>query len=137
MRMPIKNLYIKHRNLLLYCMIGCVGASLDFLFFSALTIWGGLHHQIANIISISIGIITNFFLNYFFNFKSRGKLLLRLFSFYLVGLSGMGLSAALLWLFIDRLGISIVVSKIATIFFVTIMQYTLNKAISFRRGKND
>lgn len=137
MRTLIKNLYVKHRNLLLYCMIGCIGASLDFLFFSALTIWGGLHHQIANIISISIGIITNFFLNYFFNFKSSGRLLLRLLSFYLVGLSGLGFSAVLLWLFIDRLGISITVSKIATIFFVTIVQYTLNKTISFRKAKND
>ena len=118
-------------------MIGCVGAGLDFCLFSALTIWGGLHHQIANIISISLGIVTNFFLNYSFNFKSRGKLLLRLLSFYLVGLSGLGLSAVLLWLFIDRLGMAAMVSKIATIFFVTVMQYTLNKTISFRKGKND
>ena len=137
MRISIKKLCARHRNLLLYCMIGCVGASLDFCIFSTLTKWGGVHHQIANIFSISAGIVTNFFLNYFFNFKSRGNLLLRLFCFYLVGLSGLGLSAILLWLFIDRLGISIIVSKIGTIFVVTAMQYTLNKAISFRKGKDD
>lgn len=133
----IENLYARHRNLFLYCMIGCVGAGLDFCIFSLLTGCCGVHHQGANIISISVGIVTNFFLNYFLNFKNRGKILLRLFSFYLVGLFGLGLSAALLWFFIDRLKISVIVSKIGTIFFVTVMQYTLNKTISFRKTKND
>ena len=137
MRVSLRDLYARHRNLLLYCMIGCVGAGLDFCIFSALTACVGVHHQIANIISISAGIVTNFFLNYFFNFKNRGKLLLRLFSFYLVGLSGLGLSAALLWLFIDRMGIPAIASKIGTIFFVTVMQYTLNKTISFRKAREN
>jgi len=137
MKSLIVRLFNRYRNLILYCMIGCVGASLDFGIFSFLTLGCALHHQLANIISISCGIITNFFLNYFFNFKSNGKILLRLLSFYLVGLTGLGLSALLLWLFIDRFGIAVLPAKFGTIFFVTVMQYTLNKMISFRKGKND
>ena len=78
----LKNLYKIHRNLILYCMIGCVGASLDFCIFSILVYHNLLPVQIVNIISVSTGINVNFFLNYFFNFRSQGKLLLRWLSFY-------------------------------------------------------
>ena len=129
----LNQLYARHRNLLLYCIIGCVGATLDFVIFSALTTLANIYHQTANFISVSAGIIVNFFLNYHFNFKSSGKLLSRLFSFYLIGLLGLGFSAALLWIFIDRLAIPVAPAKIVTIFFVTMLQYTLNKYISFKK----
>lgn len=131
----INTFYRKYHNFFLYCAIGCVGASLDFCIFAFLTITVGLYHLTANAISISVGIVTNFFLNYFLNFKNKGKLWLRLLSFYLIGLLGLGLSSLLLWFFIDHLGMSAVASKLGTIIFVTVLQYTLNKAISFRKRK--
>ncbi len=134
--LDIYNIYKKYRNLILYCLIGCVGASLDFCVFSCLTVFGGIHYQTANVISISVGIITNFFLNYYFNFKSKNKLLLRFISFYLVGMLGLGISCALLWFLIDCCKINVICAKIGTIVLVTIIQYTLNKLISFRKDKH-
>ena len=125
--------YARHRNLILYGIIGCVGASLDFCIFSILTMKTGLHHQIVNIISISSGIFTNFILNYFFNFKSQGKFLLRMASFYLIGMFGLGLSALLLYFMVNCFGFSTIIAKLFTILFVTVMQYTLNKLISFKK----
>ena len=133
----ILKLYNKYRNIILYCIIGCVGASLDFIIFSALTIWGGIYHLTANIISVSAGIVTNFFLNYFFNFKSQGNMLLRLLSFYAVGISGLCLSLFLLWLLIDYARFPVLPVKAVTIFLVTVVQYTLNKTISFRRSRQN
>ena len=133
----VQKFYNRYRNLILYCIIGCAGASLDFCLFTCLTIYGHLHYQIANIISISSGIILNFFLNYYFNFKIKNKLLLRLLSFYLVGLLGLGFSCAILWLFVNCCNLNVILAKIGTIFFVTILQYTLNKLISFRKTEND
>jgi putative flippase GtrA len=114
-----------------------VGASLDFIIFSALTIRGGIYHLTANIISVSAGIVTNFFLNYFFNFKSQGNMLLRLLSFYAVGISGLFFSLLLLWLLIDYARFPVLPVKAATIFLVTVVQYTLNKTISFRRSRQN
>ena len=130
----LKNLYKIHRNLILYCMIGCVGASLDFCIFSILVYHNLLHVQIVNIISVSTGINVNFFLNYFFNFRSQGKLLLRWLSFYSIGILGLNLSALCLWIFIKHWNISAIIAKLCTIFIVTAVQYTLNKIISFRKG---
>lgn len=137
MQIFLTRIYYRYRNIILYCMIGCVGASLDFGIFSVLVTLWNFHCHIANIISISIGIVCNFFLNYFFNFKSKSNLLLRLISFYLVGMAGLCFSAILLEGFIDVLGMTAIPAKLVTIFFVTVLQYTLNKMISFRKGKND
>lgn len=133
----IEKLLDRYRTFVLYCIIGCTGATLDFLLFAALTRWIAMHYLAANFLSVSAGIVNNFFLNYFFNFKSGNRLLLRLLSFYAVGLTGLALSCYLLYLFIDEWHWHMLLSKFLTIFFVTVTQYLLNKTVSFRREKHD
>ncbi len=124
---------LRHKELILYCVIGCSGATLDFLVYVALTKLCGLHYQAANFISVSCGIVNNFFLNCFFNFKVRDNLLVRLSSFYCVGMLGWVLSAACLWFLIERLHANGFIAKLGTIFFVTVIQFCLNKFITFRK----
>lgn len=123
----------KYRELIVYCLIGCTGASLDFALYYVLMRLGGLHYQLANFISVSIGIVNNFFLNFFFNFKNRGHMMVRLCGFYCVGMFGWGLSAGCLWLLIEHLRLNVHMAKLGTIFFVTIVQFCLNKFITFRK----
>lgn len=129
----IKLLFAKYRQLIVYCIIGCTGATLDFVVYVLLTGYVGLHYQIANFLSVSFGIINNFFLNRQFNFKTKDKMLMRLASFYGVGMFGWALSAGCLWLFIEVMGLNAIVSKLSTIFFVTIVQFCLNKFITFKK----
>ena len=117
----------------LYCLIGCTGATLDFSVYAALTELLGWYYQVANFVSVSCGIINNFFLNYFFNFKTRDNLLVRLSSFYCVGMFGWALSAGCLWLLIEKLQVNVLIAKLGTIFIVTIIQFCLNKFITFRK----
>ena len=128
------NLFRKYRELILYCLIGCTGATLDFVIYAALTKGAGLHYQLANFISISFGIVNNFFWNYFFNFKTHDHLLARLASFYCVGMFGWSLSAGCLWIFIEQLRLNILFAKLGTIVLVTIVQFCLNKFITFKRS---
>lgn len=127
----------KYRELVVYCMIGATGATLDFVIYAALTSCADFHYQLANFIGVSFGIVNNFFWNYFFNFKVRGKMLLRLASFYCVGMVGCALSAGCLWLFIELLGINALIAKLGTIFFVTVVQFCLNKFITFKKGSSN
>lgn len=126
----------RYKELFLYCLIGCTGATLDFIFYAVLTEWGGWYYQVANFVSVSCGVINNFFLNYFFNFKTRNNLLVRLSSFYCVGMFGWALSAGCLWLLIEKLQVNVLCAKLGTIFFVTIIQFCLNKFVTFR-GRSD
>lgn len=128
------SLYQKHSNLILYCIIGCSGAGLDFILYTLLTSYADIHYQTANILSCSCGIINNFILNYFFNFKTRSYFWLRMLSFYCVGLTGLGISSLLLYLLVDCMDINIIASKLTTIVLVVIFQYSFNKYISFRKG---
>lgn len=123
----------KYRELVIYCMIGCTGATLDFLVYAALTSLVGLHYQLANFIGVTFGIVNNFIWNYYFNFKVHNHFFLRLASFYGVGMVGCALSAGCLWLFIEQLALNTLIAKLGTIFFVTILQFCLNKFITFRR----
>ncbi len=125
-------------ELVRYCVIGVTGASLDAVLFYLMT-RAGIHYQIANFISVSCGIINNFFLNAYFNFKTKNRLLRRFCCFYAIGMFGWGISALLLWLFIEEWGLQPFSSKLVIIFIVTAVQFTLNKTFTFARkpGRTD
>ncbi|MBQ8124304.1 MAG: GtrA family protein [Kiritimatiellae bacterium] len=126
-------MFEKYRQLIVYCIIGCTGATFDFLVYAILTNAMGMHYQIANFLSVSFGIINNFFWNCYFNFKTKDRILRRLASFYSVGMFGWALSAGSLWLLIAVMGLNTLVAKLGTIFFVTVVQFCLNKFITFRK----
>lgn len=130
----LKLLISKYCQLIVYCIIGCTGATLDFAVYALLTACRiGMHYQLANFLSVSVGIINNFFWNCYFNFKMKDRILKRLTSFYSIGMLGWALSAGSLWLFIEIMGVNAIVSKLGTIFIVTVVQFCLNKFITFRR----
>jgi len=122
----------KYRELIIYGIIGGFSASLDFCIFSLLTNVFSMHYLIANIISVTIGICNSFYFNRKFNFKVKDKTYKRLVLFYVIGISGLLLSSFLLWLFSNYLILNAIVAKLITIPAVTILQFTMNKYISFR-----
>ena len=133
MAIELKTRVKKCRELVMYCIIGCTGAGLDFALYTALTDGVGFHYQLANFSSVSFGIINNFLLNYFFNFRTKDRMFIRLVSFYVVGMAGWTLSAICLWLFIEQFAMSAIVAKLGTIAFVTVVQFCLNKFITFKK----
>ena len=137
LRERIGFLWTRYREFVVYCLIGGSGVTLDCLVFMGLTIGLGWHYQLANAISVSCGICNNFFLNAFLNFKRTDCLWLRFLSFYSVGLLGLGVSAALLCLFVEVLSWNALISKLVIIFVVTVLQFTLNKCVTFRKRVAD
>lgn len=129
---PVKELIVRNKRFLLYCALGSAGVLVDFGTYAALVNLCGLHHQIANGVSTTCGIITSFCLNAAFTFQTRDRLGLRFLAFYGVGLFGLALSATTLWVLVDRLGLDKNWSKLATA-YVVIVQYNLNRRISFAK----
>lgn len=124
----------KRREFLFYSLIGASGALLDFLVYCALIRWLGWHHQAANLAGITCGITNNFWLNARFNFKTGDRLGWRFLSFYGVGCFGLALSALMLYFGVDRLNLDKTLAKLATIFAIVIVQYNLNRMVSFRKA---
>ena len=123
-----------NRQFVLYCVIGASCASLDFLLYSFL-VWLEVHHQIANAIGYTSGTVLSFLLNARFNFRTRDWLTLRFLSFCSVAFLGWAASSAgILYATVDRLGWNKYLAKLATIVVVVLLQYNLNRLISFRKS---
>lgn len=131
----IKKLYAKFRNLILYGIIGCFTASLDFAVFTLLSKYAGIHYIVANCISVLVGITTSFILNRSINFKVKDKTGQRFAIFLAVGLFGLLLSNLILYVGIDVLHFDKLLVKLASIVLVVLIQYILNKFITFRENK--
>jgi len=123
----------KFRNLILYGIIGSFSAGIDFLVFYSLTSYLEVFYLLANIISVSIGITISFILNKNFNFKVKDKVFKRFFIFISVGFSGLLLSSALLYFFINTLTLEKNISKFLSIVFVVAIQFFVNKFITFKK----
>jgi len=133
----IRKLYNKYRELIKYCIIGCSGALLDFITYTILIKAFGMNYLLANALSVTAGITNNFFLNAYLNFKVTDKLFKRFISFYLVGMLGLVISEILLYLLVDIMSMNSIIAKIITIFVITIVQFILNKTITFKKKKEE
>jgi putative flippase GtrA len=132
----LKQIFIKYRKLVLYAIIGCGCAVLDFSIYSLLIQLIALPYLYANIISVHCGVLTSFFLNRQFTFKVKNKTLLRLLSFYLIGMTGLLISSGLLFVFVEQLHLNALISKAITVIFVALIQFLCNSFVSFRRSNS-
>ncbi len=130
----IYQLYNRFRNLILYGIIGGFCATLDFGVYSALCYWNIMPYLWANVISIHVGIFTSFILNRSLNFKVKDKPAVRFLSFYVVGLVGLGISELILFLLVTICGWNELVCKLLSIIVVALVQFLLNKYITFKKN---
>jgi len=128
-------IYQRFRNLILYGIIGGFCSALDFVIYTLLCHFDVLPYLWANVISVHIGIFTSFVLNRQLNFKIKDKTPQRFISFYLVGLTGLGISSLMLYLMVDYAHWNEIVCKLITIVIVALVQYFLNKYITFKPSK--
>ena len=131
----VSTIYKRFRNLIVYGFLGGFCAALDFAIFTLLCHFEIMPYLFANVISTHIGIFTSFLLNRSYNFKVKDKTLLRFLSFYAVGLIGLGLSSILLWLMVDKAQWNKLVCKLITIVVVSLVQFVLNKFVTFKQSK--
>ncbi|MBQ7734737.1 MAG: GtrA family protein [Bacteroidales bacterium] len=132
MKERIRQLYLKYRNFILYGLIGGTCAGIDFVIYTVLCYFG-CNHLISNIISTHCGIFCSFLLNSYVNFKVSDKLFRRFLSFYAIGLLGLALSEGMLYLMVDMGAMNKIIAKLITVFVVALVQFFMNKFITFKR----
>lgn len=122
------------RKLIMYCVIGVCGVAIDagiFFLLLCFPFWERFY-LLANAVSVVCGIINNFLLNAFFNFRKTDNLRQRFLCFFLTGLFGMALGSVIIYGLVNLSGLNVAFAKIVSIFIVTIVQFLLNYFISFR-----
>jgi putative flippase GtrA len=118
------------RQFILYGIIGCLAAIIDSFLFYVLS--KSLNVNISNFISVNCGIVLSFFMNTFVNFKIKNKMVKRVLLFFFIAYCGLGLSMIILWVGVNRMDIEKMYVKIASVIIVAIIQFTLNKRITYR-----
>lgn len=114
-----------------YALVGVVGLVVDMGLFYLFHEMMGINYIASNIMSSSLAVVNNFILNSLFTFKVKDKLLYRFISFYSIALAGMALSSGMLAVMIDVLQMNSMVSKAISVFFVALIQYYVNKKLTF------
>lgn len=112
-----------------YGAIGVTGMSIDFAVFLGL-VAVGVPPVLATAISTGIGIANNYVLNARLNFSSEISLL-RASRFFLVGATGLSVSAAIVFGF-TQIGLAPIVAKLMSIPFVAVGQFLTHRFWTFR-----
>lgn len=120
------------RRPVLYALFGCVAAGSDLLLFTLLTQAGLLGVRPANAVSVGCGILISFVLNRAFTFDVRDRPILRFASFLAVGVFGLLVSDLTIAALIALAGLWPPLAKLLSIPLVFVLQYNLNRLLSFR-----
>jgi len=123
------------RQFFLYVVIGSFGASLDLLTFNILYIlFDQSFYLLYHVIGYLLGTIISFILNYNFNFKVVTRFHARLTSFLIIGLLGLMVSSVFIITITFFFNVDARVSKLLSLFVILVLQYLLNKKITFNRS---
>lgn len=122
------------RQFIIYSIIGICGVSVDYGIFFVLHNFFNFDAQLANLVSTPIAITNNFIWNVIFNFKTKDKLVQRYLSFFAVGMVGLVITAVIIEAFVNRAGINANIVKAGSIVVVVLVQYNLNRRITFKKS---
>lgn len=131
----MKNFFLKKINFqfLRYCFCGGVGLGVDLLIYYFL-LFINTNYQIANLCGYLAGTVASFFLNRNITFEIKNRLKTRLIIFFGVACIGYLTSATLLEGLVHIIHIDPKYSKILTLPVIVLLQYYLNKKITFNQN---
>lgn len=126
-----------HKNLIIYFGIGVSASLIDVVGFYVLYSIFGIASPLATTYSVALATVYAFLLNAHFNFKMTDRYWLRFASYATVSGIGLVISALLLFMFNVWLGFDGNLIKILSLPIVFVVQYLLNKKITFQSFVNE
>ena len=123
-------------QLVKYVLIGVLGLVVDFGIYTILPHFK-MNVAIANIISSTCAIINNFLWNSYTNFKVHDRMILRFISYFIVGQITTVFTTVSLFIFVTKLGYPHLIVKIVATFVATLIQFVINKVVTFRKAKKE
>ncbi|MEG0614219.1 MAG: GtrA family protein [Oscillospiraceae bacterium] len=115
----------------LYIIIGIVAAVADYgIFYFLEKSTPKISPEFASVLGQLLGFLISFFLNTFYNFKKTDKLFRRFISYFTICLVGMVISTVIIHALKGK--IDIFVLKFACLILVSVIQFLLNKLITYK-----
>lgn len=150
-----------HKELIKYGIVGCLGLVIDMgIYFLLTKVWlveypsillkivspiikffkatddpRTTYVAISNVISSSLAVVNNFILNSYFTFKVKDHKVRRFITFASIATFGVIISTSLITIMINSLQMNEMVAKVIAIVIVAMMQFLINKYITFKNDK--
>lgn len=127
----IVSLYKKYRNFILYALFGAAAAVIDYVI-SAILIHFAVFYkpEICSLIGNVCGFIFTFMTNTLVNFKKRSEYMKTFASYAAICIAGSLISTLLIHLL--KSSMNIYVLKFVVMIFVCLLQYFLNRTITYK-----
>ena len=113
--------------------IGVVGLVWEMLLFTLLFSTAHIPYAIANVFAMWFAITHNFLLNAYLNFKKTDRIWQRYATFLSIGTVGIVISDSILIVAHEVFNVPVLYVKLATIPVIAVVQYMVNKKLSFKK----
>lgn len=120
-------------QLVKYGLIGVLGLVVDFGVYTLLAVLLKINPEFSNFISSSCGLINNFFWNSYTNFKVNDHMWRRFFEYYLVGQITTLFTTLSIFIFVTLCHQNTVAVKVISTIVATLLQFGVNKKITFKK----
>jgi putative flippase GtrA len=108
-------------------LVGIMNTAVDFAVFTLLTFLG-MQYLIAQVISYSCGIVNSYLWNKFWTFQQKkGFSSAEVLKFIIVNIVSLGVSLFFLYIFRDKVGLHVLVSKLIATLLAVIVNFAGNK----------
>ncbi|MBP2022321.1 putative flippase GtrA [Clostridium punense] len=137
MKEYLKNLFNKHKEIILYCIFGALTTIVNIITYYAFSHVFDINYMISNIIAWIISVLFAYVTNKIYVFKSyniKVRYLIKEFSTFVSCrlLSGI-LDIGIMYIFVDVLNLNDFVVKIVANIIVIIINYILSKVMIFKK----
>lgn len=134
----IKQYYIKYREVISYLFWGVMTTLVNYVtYFVCRKILGAENYLLCNAIAWTVAVVFAFVVNKLFVFQSKsweGKLVFReAWQFLSARIFSGVLDMALMWFFVDKIGINDTIVKIISSVVVVVLNYIFSKLVIFRK----
>jgi len=121
------------KKFIIYCFFGGIAALIYLSLLYVFTSIFNIYYIISIILAQPFAILTNFFLNKYYNFKIHTqKTRVQLIKFTTVVLGGIGINVILLYIFVEFFGIFYMLGAFIATLIVAIYSYLFHKNFSFK-----
>ena len=121
-----------------FFLIGCFSTLIDIGFLYVFTGYAGLWYIYSATVSYSCGMVVNFILNKYLNFRDTRRQYLRQFFFFaLVSMSSLALTLGVLYLAVEVSSINYLIGKVLAVIIAFFWNYLWQSRITFHVGARE
>ena len=137
--MNLKSLLTKLLPILSYLIVGALATIVEWTFFYLFNNVCNLHYQVATVIAIVISTFSNWMFGRLLTFRNAEKksLIAEISKIYLVSIVGLLLNMFLMWIFVEKIDLTEMISKIIATCIVFSYNYSIRKFFIYKKTSNN